>query len=145
MAADPRPPGKLLDAIRQMELDDVGDEIDAMSDDEIAKAIDADGGDSKAIAARGAALAKALIQRRKDLQWQVEAHEKLDVAHAATANVGGGAKRTRGELIAIVKAAGSDEGFAMAARKGGVDEATDEELEDFVAQIEKLRALRDPH
>ena len=80
------------------------------------------------------------MERRERLQWQLEAREQLAIAAAAA---GGAArvKRSRKEMIDAITRAQNEEGFSvgLAARKAGADEATDEELEEVLQQIEILR------
>lgn len=140
------PPDKrVLETIEEMEMKDAAEEIAAKSDDAIAREVDADGGDAKAIGARGAALASDLILRRKRLQWQVEAREKIAEGRAQAAAIPKRARPTRDEMIRIVEAARSESDFGavLAARKGGTAEATDDELADLLEQLDVLRARRE--
>lgn len=145
MSPDKRSPEELLAAIEEMEMRDAAEELDAMSDDEIARAIEKDGGDAKAIGARGAALAASLIQRRKDLQWQVEAREKIEAGRAKIAAMPPRPRLTRDEMKRRIDEARRDATFAtaLAARKGGTEEATDDELADLLEQLDVLRQRRD--
>jgi hypothetical protein len=142
------PPEKrepLLETIEEMEMKDAQEEIAEKSDDAIAGAVDAEGGDAKAIGARGAALAQQLIERRKRLMWQVEAREKSAAARAALDATPKRPRGTRKEMVDAIEAARGDAEFAtlLAARKGGTDEATDDELEDLLHQLDHLRARRE--
>jgi hypothetical protein len=56
-------PEELIDAAEKMEFDDVEAEIAAMSDEEVARAIDADGGDARAIGDRGARSSRRTSSR----------------------------------------------------------------------------------
>ena len=129
----------------EMEMRDAAEQIASMSDDAVARAIDADGGDAAGLAARGAALGAALIKRRKALQWQVEAREKMEAERAKIAAMPKRATMTRDEMKRRIEEARSDASFsaALAARKGGTDEASDDELADLVDHIEMLRRRRD--
>jgi hypothetical protein len=144
MAGKTKTPQEIFEAILAFEHDDEVEALDKMTDEEVAAAIAKDGGDPVAMGARGKALAEALIERRKRLQWQVEAREKLDTAAAVSAAVGSRPKRTRGDMIEELKRAQNEEGFSvgLAARKGGTDAASDEELEELLKQVEMLRAVK---
>jgi hypothetical protein len=137
-------PEELVDAAEQMAFDDAEAEVAVMSDEEVARAIEADGGDARAIGNRGANLAEDLIERRRRLQWQLEAHEKLARARERVAAIPRGPRLSREEMKARIEEARRDEGLAvaLAARKGSTDEATDDELAELLDEIDILRALR---
>ena len=140
---------KLLEAIEEMEMEDALDDVKKMSDEEVSRSIAADGGDPKAIGARGAALAATLLERRKRQVWQVDPHEKLEAARAKIGEIEKASasrpRLSRAAMIARIDEARRDATFAakLAARKGGTDEATDDELDDLLRQLEILRATRD--
>jgi hypothetical protein len=146
MPRKPLTPVETLAEIASFEHDDVGEEIDAMSDAEISAAIAKDGGDPVAMGERGAALAKALIERRKRLQWQIVALEALDTAkeeakRALAVDAVRRAKMSRVELAAEIESA-REEGFleGLAARRREAGEATEDELRDLLEQIVMLRS-----
>jgi hypothetical protein len=126
-------------------MKDAHEEVRALDDDAIARAVDADGGDAKAIAARGAKLAADLIARRKRLMWQVDARGRIAKARARVAAMPATPRPTRAEMEARIEEARKDATFApaLAARKGGTEKATDDDLADLLEQIEILRILRD--
>ncbi len=138
MAGKKKTPKEVFDAILEFEHDDELEALEKMTDEEVSAAIAKDGGDPVAMGKRGADLAAELIERRERLQWQVEARETLDTAEAAAAG-GVKAKRTRAEMKEAIEKGRTEEGISLAARKGGVDEASDEELEELLAHIEMLR------
>jgi hypothetical protein len=140
MAAEKKTPKEIFDAILLFEHDEEIEGLEKMTDEEVDEAIRAEGGDPVAIGERGAKLANELMERRERLQWQLEAREELAIAAAAA---GGAARvtRSRKEMIEAITQAQNEEGLSigLAARKGGTDEATDEELEELLRQIEILR------
>jgi hypothetical protein len=148
MSGKPLTPEELLAAIAAIPFDADADEVDRMSDEEIDAEISAEGGDPIAMGARGAKLAEKLIDRRKRLAWQVEANEALDAAKGAAtkllaAEADRRAKMTRSEIIEEIKRA-EREGFGvgLAARKGGAEEATEEQLRELLEQIVMLRGVK---
>ena len=147
-AKRPRSDAEVLEEIEALEMDDALDDVKAMSDEEVSRSIAKDGGEPSAIGARGAALAAKLIERRKRQLWQVDAHEKLDAARAkigaSDEERGKRGRLSRAEMIARIDDARRDATFAakLAARKGGTDEASDDELADLLAQLEILRAMQ---
>jgi hypothetical protein len=141
MAGKKKTPKEVFEAILQFEHDDELEAIAKMTDEEVDAAIRAEGGDPVAIGERGAKLAKELMERRERLQWQVEAREKLDTAAAQAAGVAR-VKMSRAEMRAEIEKARTEEGFSLAARKGGMDEASDEELEELLVHIEMLRGAK---
>ncbi len=146
MPTKPLTPKETLAEIASFEDDDVGEELDAMSDAEISAEIAKDGGDPVAMGACGAAFAKELIEKRKRLQWQIVALEALDNAddeakRALAVDAERRAKMSRSELVAEIER-GQEEGFAvgLAARKLRPGEATEEELRELLDQIVILRS-----
>jgi hypothetical protein len=142
MAGKKKTPKEVFEAILAMEHDDDLEEIAKMSDEEVSASIAKAGGDPVAIGAKGANLAAQLIERRERLQWQVEALEKLNAADAAAkAARAGQPRKSRDEMIAEVSKAQTEDGFSVAlvARKGGTEQATDDELEELLMHIELLR------
>jgi hypothetical protein len=73
----------------------------------------------------------------------VEAREKLDTAAAQAGSVAR-VKMSRAEMKEEIEKARTEEGFSvgLAARKGGTDEASDEELEELLVHIEMLRGAK---
>jgi hypothetical protein len=143
MATEDEDPEALLATLHRMEMDDALEEIKAMSDDEVARAIEAEGGDPVAIGERGATLAAELLERRERLAWQADAAEKRERALARIAARPKGPRGTRAEMIERIKVASQELGLAIAARKGGAEAATDAQLEALLDEIEVLQALRE--
>ena len=141
MAGKTKTPKEIFERILLFEHDDDLEAIEKMTDEEVDAALRAEGGDPVAIGERGAAFVKGLIERRERLQWQVQAREKLDTAAAQAGGVAH-VKRSRAEMRAEIEKAQREEGFSVAARKGGTDEASDEELEELLRQIEILRGAK---
>jgi hypothetical protein len=146
MSTKPLTPKETLAEIASFEDDDVGEELDAMSDAEISADIAKDGGDPVATGARGAAFAKALIDKRKRLQWQIVALEALDTAkdeakRALAVDAERRAKMSHDELVDEIESARA-EGFldGLAARRREAGKATDDELRDLLDQIVMLRS-----
>jgi hypothetical protein len=145
MATRDDDPSALDEALRRMKEEDEERELAAMSDDEVARSIDAEGGDAKGIGERGAKLAAALLERRKRLAWQADA---AALRARALARIAARPKRERGtraEMVARIQQAQRDLGFAIAAafRKGGVEAATDDELAAMVDEIALLEELHE--
>jgi hypothetical protein len=147
MAAHKRTPEEQWDAIREAALDDLADEIDAMTSEEVDALLNAHGGDAAGTRRRAGAQMAAIQERQARLgDWQAEAQAKLAAARATFAAVRGRRpKLTRPELIARIEAAKNDPRFGQPVatffRKRATSETTDEELEAFLDEIEALREL----
>jgi hypothetical protein len=146
MATKKKTPGEAWNAMREADLDDLVDEIDAMSPDEVDRALDAAGGDAAGTAKRALAQIAALKERHARLAWQDEARAKLEAGRAAFAAVRARRpKLTREELLARIDAAQKDARFATPIvtffRKRTSAETTDEELEALLDEIETAREL----
>ena len=146
MATKKKTPGEAWNAMREADLDDLVDEIDAMSPDEVDRALDAAGGDAAGTARRGAAQVDGLKERHARLAWQDEARAKLAASRATFAAVRARRpKLPREELLARIDAAQKDPRFAAPVvtffRKRTTAETTDEELEALLDEIEAAREL----
>jgi hypothetical protein len=150
-----RTAGETLDALRRLakddRLDDALADTRSKTDDEIARAIEAEGGDAKGIGERGAALAARLLERRERLSgWQERAAAALAKATARARQL----PRTppslgRAELERRLSIARADPRFtapvAAAFRNRSAEESTDEELAALLDEIEILKGLaREP-
>jgi hypothetical protein len=146
-----RTAGETLDALRRLAeedaLDDALEETRAMSDDEIARAIEAEGGDAAGIGERGTALAARLLERRERLaHWQ----ERAAAALAKATERARQAPRMpsglpRDELKRRIDIARTDARFAApiaaAFRNRSSEESTDEELAALLDEIEILKGI----
>jgi hypothetical protein len=136
---------ELLEAIDQAAADDDLAEIAALTSEQVDATIRAQGGDPEAIGARGAQLARELLERRKRLAWQGEARRGLEAAQAKMAQAPRTPKLPRPELLARLAAAQKDARFsapiAAAFRKRTAQESSDEELRRLLDEIEMLRML----
>lgn len=146
MAGKKRTPEETLNVMREAELDDLVDEIDALSPEEVDRLLDAEGGDAAGTAKRAERQIAAIQERRTRLSWQDEARAKLDASRAAFAAVRARRpKLPREELLARIAAAEKDPrlGGPMVTffRKRTTAETTDEELEALLDEIEAARAL----
>jgi hypothetical protein len=121
------------------------DEVLSMSPAELDHFLDSNGGDSAAIRASGAALAKELLERRQRLAWQGDMHEKLAAFREVAAAKKTLASLPRAELLARLHVARNDPRFAapVAAlfQKKGPEASTDDELQSLLDQIELLAQL----
>lgn len=136
-----RTPAETWEAI---EDDAEMDRILALSKDELDAELRADGFDPAVERARGVALANELLAARDGRnKWQDGASAKLDAARARLASrPPRRGKLPRVELLAAIDRACHDPRFAARAsvqyRNRGGAEATDEQLEEILAQIEAL-------
>jgi hypothetical protein len=138
-------PEALLATLHQMEMDDAEYAVDNMTDEEVARALEAEGGDPVAIGEEGAKIAAALLERRKRLAWQAEAAVAREQALARIAKAKAVPRGTREEMLQRIKSVRRDLGLAIAAafRKGGAEAATDDELAAIVDEIALLEALHE--
>jgi hypothetical protein len=136
----------VLAAVDEQALADAADEIEAMSKEELAAAIRADGGDPDAIAARGKAHAEKLMERRTRLAWQAAAQSRLDRAHAVDGSIAAPKGLSRSDMLARIAEARrdprADERVAIAFRKRSAEHSTDEELAELLREIEVARKLK---
>ncbi len=135
-------------AMREADLDDLVDAIDALTPDETRRALDAAGGDAAGTARRAKAYVEATLERSARLAWQDDARAKLAANRAAFAAVRARRpKLPREELLARIASAEKDTRFAGAIvtffRKRTTAETTDEELEALLDEIETAKALAD--
>jgi len=138
-------PRNLWRTLKEQEAQDDLDEILAMSDEELDSYINENGGDAKAIRARGAALAEELLAHRKDKAWHGEMQDELaDFQKKAEA------RRTteklpRAELLRRIEAVRSNPGSATRVatlfQNKTLAASTDEELRDLLEQMELLLGL----
>lgn len=137
-----RDAAKLWKMLQEQKLEDEVNEILAMSDAELDRHIQANGGDPAAIRAGGAALARELTERRQRLSWQGEMHDELRAFQERAAASKTKVPLPRPELLKRLDAARRDPRFAtpVAAlfRKKSAEDATDEELQMILDQIELL-------
>ncbi|HEY2515259.1 MAG TPA: hypothetical protein VGI39_30540 [Polyangiaceae bacterium] len=133
---------KLWKVLQEQALEDDVNEILAMSDAELDQHIKANGGDPAAIRASGAALARELSERREQLAWQGEMHDELRAFQERAAASKTKVPLPRPELLKRLDAARRDPRFtapvAALFRKKSAEDATDEELQLIVDQIELL-------
>jgi hypothetical protein len=139
-------PEQAWTSMREAALDDLVDEIDALSPAEVDALLDANGGDAAGTARRAQSQIAALQERRARLSWQDEARAKLDANRATFAAVRARRpKLPREELLARIAAAEKDARFAAPIvtffRKRTTAETTDEELEALLDEIETAREL----
>ena len=139
-----RTPEEAMKAMREGQLDDLVDEIDAMTPEEVDRLLAEHGGDPAGTARRADAQIDAIKERSARLSWQDEARAKLAASRAEFAAVR--AKRPklpRAELLARLSAAGATPrlGAPVAAffRKRTTAEMTDEELEALLDEVEAAR------
>jgi hypothetical protein len=132
-------PEELIATLHRMEADD----LRAMTDAEVARAITEAGGDPVAIGERAEEQVARLLERRKRLAWQADAAARRDKALALIAKRPPGWRGTRAQMLDRIKNAPRDLGFRLAAafRKGGPEAATDEELVAIVDEIALLEVL----
>jgi hypothetical protein len=144
MAAKKRTPEETLNVMREANLDDLVDEIDAMTPAEVARALDVNGGDAAGIAKRATAQIAAIQERLARLSWQDDARAKLDAHRATFASVRARrAKLPRDKMLEKIREAEADTRFAAQMttffRKRTSAEMTDEELEAMLDEIEMAR------
>ena len=132
-------------ALEEQAAEDSLDEIAAMSDEQLDRLIDENGGDSRAIRASGAALANELSERRERLGWHADMERKIDVFRASASAQPRRAKLPRAELLRRIAAARGDARFAapVAAlfQKKTSEASTDDELAALLEQIELLAKI----
>jgi hypothetical protein len=146
MATRKKTPDEAWNTMREADLDDLVEEVDAMSPDEVDRALDANGGDAAGTARRAQAQIAGLQERRARLSWQDEARAKLDASRATFAAVRARRpKLPREELLKRIAAAEKDTRFAAPIvtffRNRTTAESTDEELEALLDEIETAREL----
>ena len=146
MAAKKRAPEETLSVMHEASLDDLVDEIDAMSPAEVDRELDASGGDAAGTARRAEAQIAALKERGARLSWQDEARAKLDANRKTFAAVRARRpKLPREELLARIAAAETDARSAAPIvtffRKRTTAETTDEELEALLDEIETAKEM----
>jgi len=140
-------PRTLWRTLKEQEAQDDLDEILAMSDAELDSYIDENGGDAKAIRARGAALAEELLLHRKEKAWhgemgaELESFRKKAEARRITETL------SRDDLLKRIEIARNKPRFATQVatlfQKKTKEAATDEELRDLLEQMELLGMLED--
>lgn len=127
-------------AIKEQEVEDDIAEIEAMSDEELDCHISDNGGDPKAIRARGQALAKSLLARQQ--AWQGEVLAKLEALRAEAAARRELPRLPRAELLARLETARKDPRFEAPVttlfQKKALEASSDEELQSLLDAIELL-------
>ena len=143
-----RTPEEIATAIETMGEDDELDRLLAMDDDALDRELREGGFDPEAIRARGAALGGELVARRARLAWQAGAQDALDRVRARFDRRPPRTERLpRTELLARIAHARTDprlaQPVAVMFRNRSADEASDEELEAILDEIEALVAHED--
>jgi hypothetical protein len=139
---DKRSDRALWEALEDQRAADDLDELLAMSDEELDRSIDEEGGDSKAIRAAGAALVEELFARRARLAWHDEMEQKLEAFRKTAAASRSTEKLPRAELLGRLAAFRQNPRFgaqvAIMFQKKSAEASTDEELQ---ADLEALQLL----
>jgi hypothetical protein len=138
-----RTPEEIMKAIQTMGDEDEMDRILAMDDDALDRELREAGFDPETVRASGAALAKELLERRERLAWQAGAQDALDRVRARFDRQPARTERLpRAELLARIARARTDprlaQPVAVMFRNRSADEASDEELEAILDEIEAL-------
>ena len=115
---------------------------DAVTDEDVDSELRDAGGDPDTIAADGVALAKELLEKRR-LAWQDAARRKMEARQRARQVAPTRQARSRQQLLAEINARRADferRGMSVSAayRKRNPEEASDEELADFLDELETL-------
>ncbi len=144
MSAKKRTPEETLNVMREADLDDLVDEVEAMSPAEVARVLDANGGDATGTAKRATAQIAAIQERRARLSWQDEARAKLDAHRETFASVRARrVKLPREKMLEKLREVETDTRFATQMttffRKRTSAEMTDDELEAMLDEIEMAR------
>jgi hypothetical protein len=147
-ARAPRTPEETWEALEAAADEDEMDRILALTDEEVDAELAAEGFDPAAERARGAALARELLAARDRQAWQGPAHDKLEAARARFASrPPRRGKLPRADLLAQIERARNDPRFTGQAtvmyRNRGGEEATDEELDALLTELEALADLVD--
>ena len=140
-----RTPEEVWKAIEAMGAEDDMERILAMDDEALDRELREDGFDPEEVRARGAALAKELLARRDRLRWQAGAQDALDEVRARFERRAPRTERLpRTELLARIAQARTNpklaQPVAVMFRNRSADEASDEELEAILDEIEALAA-----
>ena len=143
-----RTPEETWAALEAAADEDEMERILALTDEEVDAELAAEGFDPAAERARGATLARELLADRERQAWQGPAHDKLEAARARFASrPPRRVKLLRPELLAQIERARNDPRFSGQAtvmyRNRGGEEATDEELEALLTELEALAELVD--
>jgi hypothetical protein len=141
---------ELWRVLQEQEIQDDIEEIMSMSDEELDRFIDENGGDSKAIRASGASLAKELSERNEKLARHRETNGMMDTVHTGAKGEArvGAPKLSRKELIARLEIARVDPRFkgeraSIMFHKKSPEACTDEELEMLLESLELLAMLQE--
>jgi hypothetical protein len=140
----PRTPQETLRAIAENAAADEMDRIVALSPAELDAELAAAGFDPDEVGAQGVADAEALLARREEQAWQAAAQEKLARVQAAFAAKAARPreKLPRAELLARIGRARVDprltQPVAVMFRNKRTEEASDEELEELLTELEAL-------
>lgn len=116
--------------------------VDDLTGEELDRELLGAGLDAGRLGTDGAALAAQLLARRDRLSWQAEAQARLDHVRATVARRDPRARRSRPELLAGIAAARSSphlaQPVAVMFRNRSAEEASDEELEALLEELEAL-------
>ncbi len=115
---------------------------DAVSDSDVDRELHEAGGDPDAIAAQGLALATEQLEKRR-LAWQDAARRKIGAQQRARQSGPQSPARSRSQLLADIatrRAEFERRGMAVSAafRKRKPEEASDDELAEFLDELETL-------
>jgi hypothetical protein len=112
---------------------------EAYTQEEVAEAIKAAGGDPAALGQRGAELAKQLLKERR-LSWRRPARQRLEEAQSVSVEVNL-ATLSRGELLEAIEEARKEPslgGLVGAFRKRKPEQASEEELRALLSEMRTL-------
>ncbi|MGO8995143.1 MAG: hypothetical protein ACLQVI_17650 [Polyangiaceae bacterium] len=144
MTGTKRDGAALYRALQEQEALDDLDEIEAMSDEQLDQYVTANGGDPKAIRARGKAHAEAMLERSTANQAVLE---RLEAFREQAAAHRSGPPLPRVALLARLETARQDPRFAapvaMLFQKKTAEACTDAELQALVDSIELLAKLEE--
>jgi hypothetical protein len=141
-----RTPEETLRAIEEQAAHDELERAMAMPAAEVDRELREAGFDPDGVAARGTALVERLLARRKEQAWQSGAQEKLARVRADlhARKAARGERLPRTELLERLERARADarltQPVAVMFRNKRAEEATDEELEEMIEEIEALAA-----
>ncbi len=132
-------------ALQQQQADDELEDIMAMSDEELDKYINENGGDAAAIRKSGGELAEELFAQRGRLGWHAETEKEHGRVQSAAARPR--EKLPRAELLRRLEVARHDPRFsgpvAALFHDREAEASADEELQAMLDQIELLAKLEE--
>jgi hypothetical protein len=137
----------VLRTIDDRALDDLSDEMESMSNEELEALIASEGGDAAGMRARGEAQGEKLLDRRARLAWTKAAQARIDRVQAMAKEPRVRENLPRAELLARIESARNHPKLAapiaIAFRKRTADDSSDEELHALLEEIELLRKAID--